>query len=430
MAKRLNNDFTDAQGQAWSIQLFDSLYAGSTAPFSTVYGSPRLSWNGDPDETHAVTLPSKLSLEIVRTTQAVEDYLAAVPAREEGQLLVKVYKGSALEWIGVVLPETLSVPLDDLNGVASLEAVDALGLLSRLDYKDTDGTAFTGWEALTGHLLKILAKLPTWSHYASSDVVLYVADHLRPQQADGDQPANFYTMRTRVEHETFYEVDDDGNTTWMKCADVLAQIATVMGARMIHAAGAFYFVPSLAYLASDTPALYGFQKDGTGDTTFPNLPAVVTVDSGGLEDGWAIRHAPPVRAVFRSQEYLGNLALFRRIRHDGDGHHRVLISDGDGVHRDRHAAHNADPEQQPDRQRSAGALAAGGDPANTWRAGGRHPHVRGHAGRPLGALRYPGRNLGQRPGRQRRDLQRHGDADGWVGSEQNKRGREWSRERV
>lgn len=311
MAKRLSNNFTDAQGQAWSIQLFDSLYAGSTAPFSTVYGSPRLSWNGDPDETHAVTLPSKLSLEIVRTTQAVEDYLAAVPAREEGQLLVKVYKGTDLEWIGVVLPETLSVPLDDLNGVASLEAVDALGLLSRLDYKDTDGTAFTGWEALTGHLLKILAKLPTWSHYASSDVVLYVADHLRPQQADGDQPANFYTYRTRVEHETFYEVDDDGNTTWMKCADVLAQIATVMGARLIHAAGAFYFVPSLAYLASDTPALYGFQKDGTGDTTFPNLPAVVTVDSGGLEDGWAIRHAPPVRAVFRSQEYLGNLALFR-----------------------------------------------------------------------------------------------------------------------
>lgn len=311
MSKRLYSDFTDNQGQAWTLEIHDADYTGAAAHFTSTRNGFQLEWSSPADETHPTLLPSSLRVEIVRTSAAVDSFLAAIPAREEGDVVAKLYKGTALEWLGLVLPESLEVEADDYNSLATFEAVDDLGMLSRQPYRQDNGESWTGWDRITDHLLKVLNKTRTAAHMTPTELggadFLRVVDHLRPQDGDGTAPASFYTYRTRVQHEAFYQVED-GNTDHLTCADVLEQLAQLFGARVFFAAGAWNFAPPFAYTEDTTPSFYGFQQDGTAGTSSGSLPAPLDLtDISTTAAGWATIYHPPFRAVYREQRYGGNL---------------------------------------------------------------------------------------------------------------------------
>lgn len=314
MSERLNTTFTDRNGQPWRLEIHDAQYVGTPATFTGTRGGFQLEWSSPADETHPSILPSTLRLEVVRTSPAVDAFLAAIPAREEGEMVAKLYKGTALEWLGLVLPESLEIEADDLNGLATFEAVDDLGMLSRQPYRQSNGEAFTGWDRITSHLLKVLNKTRTAQHMTPTELggadFLRVIDHVTPQTAEGTPPPNRATFRTRVDHSAFYEVED-GNTAFMTCADVLEQLAQLFGARVFFAAGAWNFAPPFAYMESNPPSFYGFQQDGSAGTSSGTLPSPLDLTTtGATEVGWATIYHPPFRAVYREQRYAGNLPSY------------------------------------------------------------------------------------------------------------------------
>lgn len=310
MAKRLSSTFVDEQAQTWTLELYDDDFTGSSSSFRTMRGSIVLQWDSPEDETHAWALPSSLAFTIFEDSTEVTDYLTAIPSRAESDLIVKLYKGAALEWLGIVLPDSIERPLDNGTPTVSIQATDGLGLLSRKRYANTDGTALSGFDRITGHLLTLLNLLPT-SSALNGAPFLFIADHVRPQQASGAAPNN-YTYNTRVEHEAFYDIDEEtGTITFQNGDEVGQQLALLFGARLFFQSGAWYFLPPYSYLSSTTPTLYGFENDGTVVSTPPSIPTPINLDTvGEKENGWLRRLAPPCRAVYRGQYYRGNLPLY------------------------------------------------------------------------------------------------------------------------
>lgn len=100
-------------------------------------------------------------------TEAQRSYImAAAFSAKEQDLCVRIMKGSTPWWCGVVHTEEISEEIGDGTIRVSFTASDGLGMLSNYDYKNTDGSAYSGHDSVTNILWNALSKLPHTPLYA------------------------------------------------------------------------------------------------------------------------------------------------------------------------------------------------------------------------------------------------------------------------
>lgn len=319
MAERIRIEWTDRRGTDWRISILDDQFTGSYYEGQVLSDSVALTYEGAADETHLPLIGSSLTFELIRTGQQVDDLLLDIVTAVEGDIRAHLYRDGSREWAGVILPDTVSYSLDYLNGTATVTAVDDLGLLDQIEYQDTDGSALTTSERFIDHIRRCLSYLRTEGDWASSDEFIRVVDHVTAGTDSTYQPTALRTYGLRVHNDSFWTVEE-GIYTFTPVRTVLEQILLILGARMFQAEGVWWIVPPLAYDLTTNLNYYSFKRDGTAYTASANFDTEVVINSGQsrLEEGWTTLFAPPMRSVYRSQNYGGNLYLMARDIEEGD----------------------------------------------------------------------------------------------------------------
>lgn len=312
MAERIRIQFQDQDGDPWRISILDDNHTGAITEAQVLTDDVALTYDGPADETHAPLLGSSLSFSLIRTSAAVDSFLEDLVSAVEGTIRVHLYHNDLRIWLGVILPDTITITEDYLNGTAEITAVDDLSLLSEVKYQTDAGGALEGWDRLTDHLLRILARLRTADDWADGDEFLRVYDHLTAGTDSAYQATSQRAYNIRVNHSSFYTLED-GIYNFNTAEEVLEQIALILGARLFLDGGVWHLLPPWLADISTTLSYYSFSRDGQGFTASGTTDAAVPINVGAsrLADGWATTYGPPMRSVYRSQAYLGNVYLFK-----------------------------------------------------------------------------------------------------------------------
>lgn len=312
MAERIRIQFQDQDGDPWRISILDDNHTGAITEAQVLTDDVALTYDGPADETHAPLLGSSLSFSLIRTSAAVDSFLEDLVSAVEGTIRVHLYHNDLRIWLGVILPDTITITEDYLNGTAEITAVDDLSLLSEVKYQTDAGGALEGWDRLTDHVLRILARLRTADDWAAGDEFLRVYDHLTAGTDSAYQATSQRAYNIRVNHSSFYTLED-GIYNFNTAEEVLEQIALILGARLFLDGGVWHLLPPWLADISTTLSYYSFSRDGQGFTASGTTDAAVPINVGAsrLADGWATTYGPPMRSVYRSQAYLGNVYLFK-----------------------------------------------------------------------------------------------------------------------
>lgn len=267
MAVRLESTYYTEKGAPVLLRLWDSDFSGST----TAFDCERLEvqWRGDDArERFSPVIGSECLISIVVNSSTLETFVEDLVGAEEGRFTVSmgIFSGlsAPFSWSGYITTDNVRIEDTTLEVGYRVEirAVDGIGRLKSIDYND-DGTAYTGKETFVQHVLKCLNKLPfITSLFGPSDTLLNVVANWHE---------NSYTYaaminpmhRARVSHGAFYYRDTKGNTVYSTCFDVLEEICTAWGARLMFSGNAFWLVQVNEYENADSLTVFRYTKGGT-----------------------------------------------------------------------------------------------------------------------------------------------------------------------
>jgi hypothetical protein len=246
MGVRLETTYYTEKGNPLLVRLWDSSFSGSTLPFSCE--RIEVQWRGDEArERFSPIIGSECSLSLIVSNSDLETFVTDLVGAEEGRFTVTVAMFAGLSapftWSGYITTDNVRIEDTTLEVGYRVEirAVDGLGRLKSVDYNN-DGTQYAGKETFVQHVLKALNKLPfITSLFGPSDTLLNVVANWHENSytyAATINPMN----RARVSHGAFYYRDTKGNNVYSSAYEVLEEICTAWGARLVFSGNAFWLM--------------------------------------------------------------------------------------------------------------------------------------------------------------------------------------------
>lgn len=167
MARRLVNTTIKNHKDEFVFELWDMESNASDLDYTCEFdvNGFNINWNsgsGDKNEIVGSTCEWTMYLTEAQRT----DVMAVAYASEEFRLCVRIMKGSTPWWCGIVHSESIVEEIGDGIITVSFSASDGLGILDNYDYKQDDGTKYSGYTTVAELLWNALRKLPHTSLYA------------------------------------------------------------------------------------------------------------------------------------------------------------------------------------------------------------------------------------------------------------------------
>lgn len=195
---------------------------------------------------------------------------------------VKLLSGATLLWIGYLDTELYSEPFNEKNNyTVSLTANDGLALLERMEYLQTNGTAYTGFSTNWDIIKIILLKLGiSWNN-----VYVYLSTTCEEvTQYIGNIPVLENILeKTYSNNQNYYDEDVTDDYPYgkpMSCRDVLESILTPFGA-YIQIINSNVYITDINNLASNSSAL--FYKYNGSTLAYVNTETL-SLDIGDVSD--------------------------------------------------------------------------------------------------------------------------------------------------
>ncbi|MGB0496632.1 MAG: hypothetical protein ACPGJI_09765, partial [Kangiellaceae bacterium] len=271
MALRLQTQFVDVDNIRWRVSIDDSsLSVDDPNPFvKSGDDGFALTYEGQNQERFNPVLPTKVTFSIELATAAHESLITDLANSAEGRFKVHIEKERKLLdvwftwWVGTVVADQVSFPDMALPYFFQISAVDQISTLSKIDYKDTDGTVYEGDATLMDHVKLILGKTNASYFYAATDDFLLTTGEWYDTNHDYTSPDKTDPwLTTRVNHIAFYTEDEDGNKNFKNCFVVLQEIMKVMGAKFFQSDGLFR-LEQINDRANSQHYEWTYQLDGT-----------------------------------------------------------------------------------------------------------------------------------------------------------------------
>lgn len=269
MGTRLQGQWQSEKQSTYSVIIQDSNYSGSIAEFKAV--SLKINWRGDDTKERFVgVIGSELQLGIVIDTQELQDFIDSLVTAEESSLLLSFQysdlDGLVQNWTGYIVTDLVSiedVPLQ-IGYVANITATDGIGLLKGIDYAIAGTTSYTGFDTFTTIILRCIGKLSGIVNYMQTidQNILKVVCNWHENSYTYSSNINPLS-RSRINGNAFYWVDNKGNERFYSCYDVLDQIATAWGARIMFSGKHFWFIQVNEYLTGNNKTVFSYHLDGT-----------------------------------------------------------------------------------------------------------------------------------------------------------------------
>lgn len=292
MGVRYRNSFYSLDNVNYQVDIYDSAYSSTVNLFNTDTAGFKLSYNGITERCDPV-MASTLTIPCIVEDTAFETFINDIMTSQEERFTVVVYKGVNVYWRGVLLAD--QVQKEDISFPYSfnLTFTDGIARLRDIEYKN-GGSSYTGRETLLKHILNCLSHTGTGGLFLTSDTFLQTSINwydVHHQFTATKCPMAY----TDLNHAIFYEIAEDGTTTYKKCSDVLEMILRTFNARIFMANGYYNIVQ-----VQDFPNAYTtyrkFKKDGTyissAGSSFRVSQVSTTRKAGGV-----YKYFPPLYAV-------------------------------------------------------------------------------------------------------------------------------------
>jgi len=235
MATRLGDTFHGLDGEEWTINIHDSSYGGGIVPYNI--STAVITGQTDSRDLHAPIFATvaKIGIEIDGAT--LESFVTDFVGAPERRFRLEIRKGADLFWVGLVLTDNIQKQDKEWPYIFNITATDGLGILKDIDYND-DGTAYSGKERVTEHIINCLNKIGTDDLFStpllSTACKWFSADHA----STSIDPVHL----ARFDHRRFIKIDTNGVKTYTSCYEVLKQCAQAFGARLILTDGTFKLI--------------------------------------------------------------------------------------------------------------------------------------------------------------------------------------------
>lgn len=314
MAQRLHAQFTDDAGTLWTVRIHDANFTGTSAEFTLAAGGFTLTYHGTNNNTHQALIPSEVEFTMLERQTPEDDFLEDLADTADGEILLEVHHGTfGIWWTGIIAAE--QVVRQDIAAPAPVTIVAQCGLgkLHQTKYRQSDGTPYDAPQLLPVILANAI-DLPTKQFYGTgaTDPFIIANAYLDNTELLSTSDA---LNGVRIDPDTWTKPNETGEDKYYTCAEILQSLATVYTARIFQSRGRWFFVPvaSYRYNASNLP-ITAYKKTGSiaADTTYGTSINTERPTGATLKRlrGWSRTHIKPLKEVFRTQDFQGNVPLF------------------------------------------------------------------------------------------------------------------------
>lgn len=310
MALRYSQILNNQEGLYLRAEIHDADFVGTSSDYHLA--NIELEYKGQNNQRWDPIWGSQLTLAVQSTpSKDLTTLIDDIKTSDEGRFTVKVYKSTdgvnySFYWIGMVLTD-LSMGLDEAPVQHfEINATDGLGSLKGIDYSVDDDTPFTT-TTVVGYLFNALKKIPTASHFSSTDIFI-VSDvayfETQMPSLTGD-PANW----VEVAETAFFEEDKNGNYEFKSCYEVIELLCYYFNARLMFIDGRWQMIEIRTWETQAAANFHRYQYDGTLLASTESYTLRYTIDgtnSGARLATQSFEYFPPLRKL--EQKYIHGTA--------------------------------------------------------------------------------------------------------------------------
>ena len=304
MAIRLQAEFRSDQGDQYKIEIHDTDWLGGIHEFNVGSNGFELTYRGQTDDIVSPIVGSQLSIAAYSNDGQFTSFINSLKEHQEDRFRIVVYRseshtrravgdGLVFEplldeedettyqfwWCGWIIQDV--VTLEDVSQpfIYNIVANDGIGRLSNIDYTTTNNITQNGFGLTrsTDLVINILSDAGLSDLFDSSDVFLEssvdwweTAAHIYTTSTDP-----FYL--TGLDVTVFHSFDEEGNTIYLSCFEILRQIATLYNARIYFERGRYVF-EQIGNRTSTTRSVSQYSKSGTKIQTIESVNDDITLD--------------------------------------------------------------------------------------------------------------------------------------------------------
>ena len=307
-----NSVLPDTQTQ-YTVEIHDKNGGGGSEFCLVRYKEPIISLEGQSREIFNIIQPSSCKFTMYVDNDAarnfVEDFAAST---EEGRFFVIVRQGPITHFIGMILPQEVTVEVKSWPDYEfTVTATDALAALKSQAYVDSSGDPFdpTLRETIQDHLKNIFYHLLTKDFYTASAIQI-IKDW--SEATIGDNINGWY-----VKHIVFQQKTElNTGIVPFSCWDVLEYICKTFHFRLQSSYGAFVF----EQLPAKIIGAYGIESYSINMSPFGSLSILDDVFTVGCEgeERWFLEGTvsqtfkPPLRTSTTIYNFKGFGAGYKR----------------------------------------------------------------------------------------------------------------------
>lgn len=295
MAKRFYSEFNNLRNEHFTIEVWDTDFAGTATTFNPGADGFSISYKGDNQERTGTVIATECSVAFRVETADHETFLTDIIASKESRFTLKITKGTGtptLFWVGLIITDIGGLN-EEYNPFFTIKAVDGLGLLKDVEYMD--GVNFyTGKETLKQQLVNALTKLEyVDTHFATTERFLRIGvdwwEETMTNNSTNDPLALTYT------DQAVWLTYKKNVTEARSCYEVIDNIMRCFGARITQHEGVFW-VEQITYRTASTIVLRSYDKAGTylSSNNFSDQNVINQTANGALFTGGVYEFFAPL----------------------------------------------------------------------------------------------------------------------------------------
>jgi len=260
-AVRFNSIFPTERGKEITLEIWDTSYSGAATSFNTKDNGYNLKYSANGFEEAAQFMATECEFVFWIENATHEALITDFVTAQEGRFLVRILKDSVLEWTGFILFDSTSYEEVDYPFAFQIKAVDGIGTLKDVDFKDISGP-YTGKSKMIEYLTRALSKISYVSEfYGAGDVFLRTSVDWWEETMTHSPTGVDMLDQAYLSNAVYYEYKN-GVLEYKSCYDVIKDILTALECRITYAKGAFW-IEQISYRIATTIIQRQWETDGT-----------------------------------------------------------------------------------------------------------------------------------------------------------------------
>lgn len=277
---RFHTEFPNNSGILYRIEIHDADHTASSTEFAVDDTGFELNINNNNSQRHAPIIATDLTFGMVIADATHEQLITDLAGAVEDRFTVRILwdesdgDGFKLYWAGVVLPDISKMSDINYPYIFKVSATDGLGYLKKINYSDKSGVEapYNGFARQISIIKKCLTEISYVPEvWPDENYFITAAINWRPDTvAYGPNNCPLYYVYN--DQRAFWQRKEEGETSYMSCYDVLENICSIYGARIIQSQGVWrieqieirrggaFFARAYTY-DLDAPAFIGITDD-------------------------------------------------------------------------------------------------------------------------------------------------------------------------